>query len=156
ETTTIFVATAAPLYGPLPWPITTVSPGTNPVPVIVMLVPPVIGPEAGDTAETDATVEPLQSTAAVRSQWLPSSVSSAQNACSVPPLHSLAGCTVKPSLLRFCVAPVGREYTVTGAKWPWFGPAVCKVMIDVRPWQELSQSAQSSCWVGSHRTSMIV
>ena len=42
----------APVPAPLPWPITTVAPLMKPVPVMVMAVPPVTGPEFGLTADT--------------------------------------------------------------------------------------------------------
>jgi len=51
ETTFTLVAAMAPL-SPLPWPMATVAPETNPVPVIVMDVPPVVGPELGETLVT--------------------------------------------------------------------------------------------------------
>jgi hypothetical protein len=51
-TTLTPVAAIAPAPAPLPWPITTVSPWTNPLPVIVIDVPPLTGPELGDTMKT--------------------------------------------------------------------------------------------------------
>jgi hypothetical protein len=50
ETTWTPVAAMAPAL--LPWLIATEAPGRNPVPVIVMEVPPVVGPEPGLTVET--------------------------------------------------------------------------------------------------------
>jgi hypothetical protein len=54
ETTSTPVAAIAPVPAPapLPWLIATEAPGMNPVPVIVMEVPPVVAPEVGLTEET--------------------------------------------------------------------------------------------------------
>jgi hypothetical protein len=52
ETTLTFEARIAPVPAPLPCPMTTVAPGTKPVPVIVTKVPPVVGPDVGLTDET--------------------------------------------------------------------------------------------------------
>ena len=55
ETTSTLVAAMAVGPDPLPWPITTLAPGMNPVPLMVMGVPPAIGPELGETAVTVGT-----------------------------------------------------------------------------------------------------
>jgi hypothetical protein len=47
----MFVAAMAPVV-PLPCPITTLAPAVKPVPVIVIGLPPVLGPELGDSALT--------------------------------------------------------------------------------------------------------
>ena len=52
ETTTTLDAGIAVGPAPLPWPISTVAPATNPVPVIVIGVPPFTDPDAGLTEET--------------------------------------------------------------------------------------------------------
>ena len=51
-TTLTAVAAIAPTAQPLPWPMTTLSPATNLLPVTVIGVPPGVGPEFGDTMET--------------------------------------------------------------------------------------------------------
>ncbi len=51
ETTLTLVAAMAPVV-PLPWPITTLAPVTKPVPVMVMPVPPFVGPVFGLTFVT--------------------------------------------------------------------------------------------------------
>ena len=115
---------------------------------------------AAGTAEAvivGGVVSAVQSTEAVRSQWPPSSLSSDQNADLEPLTHSEIGCTVKPSLFRFCVAPVGREYTVWTWKVPWWASAFVSIWrIELRPWQPLSQVAQSASCDGSHSRSWIV
>jgi len=51
ETIPFVVAAMAPMV-PSPWPITTLEPGTKPVPVMVMVVPPDVGPVFGLTLVT--------------------------------------------------------------------------------------------------------
>src|SRR5262249_36211301 len=104
-------------------------------------------------------VSPVQSTEAVRSQCgLPdpstSSPSSAQNAVFSPFTHSLAGWTVKPSLLRLFTAPVGRCWAAT----IWNVPLLASLPVSIFsselcPWQPLSQTAHSACCDGSHCSS---
>ena len=55
DTTLTLVAAMAVGPAPLPWPIFTVAPVTKPVPVMVMAVPPEVGPVFGLTAETVGT-----------------------------------------------------------------------------------------------------
>ena len=65
ETTVTFVAAIADGPAPCPCPISTVSPDTNPVPVIVIDVPPDDGPEPGLTPDTTggttAWIRPIES-----------------------------------------------------------------------------------------------
>ncbi len=55
ETTVTLVAEMAPVTAPLPWPTVTLAPAMKPVPVMVMAVPPEVGPELGETPVTVGT-----------------------------------------------------------------------------------------------------
>ena len=70
ETTTTLEAGIAVGPAPPPCPTSTVAPATNPVPIILIEVPPLTDPDAGLTEETVGTVE----TAAGLNAVIPSGV----------------------------------------------------------------------------------
>jgi hypothetical protein len=68
ETTFTFVAGMAPVVAPCPCPMTTLAPGTKCLPVIVIGVLPVVGPELGDTALTVGGVTEVNSSPELAAQ----------------------------------------------------------------------------------------
>src|ERR1700761_1477747 len=109
STASMSVQVKVTVAGELYWP----GGDAEPVTVAVIVTP------------RSALVSPVQSTVAVRSQCgLPdastSSPSSDQNAVFSPFTHSLAGWTVKPSLLRLSTAPLGRWYAAAIWNVPLF------------------------------------
>jgi hypothetical protein len=68
ETTFTFVAGMAPVLAPCPCPMTTLAPGTKCLPVIVIGVLPVVGPELGDTALTVGGVTEVNSSPELAAQ----------------------------------------------------------------------------------------